>query len=90
MTTFSESTYKNRCEYQVEIITTQQQCDGNTVPLYGLKFTFKSAADAVFEGITEKYDTIKALFDIFIQYDIDKTHIAYIIEDYVAGLHFFN
>lgn len=74
--------------YVVTITSDSVTDDGNTVRVYGLQFSDRTGVFESISDITVNPAEIRELFSYFQRYDVDRSQILDVIEDYVTALHF--
>lgn len=77
------------CEnYTVTVTTDVWHEDGDTVRVYGLCFSDGHGFSDCYDAITSDIRKISELFGYFQNYDVDRSQINDIVEDFVDALHF--
>ena len=78
------------CENYVVTITSDTVTeDGHAVRVYGLQFSDHTGIFEHYPDITCDPSEIRELFSYFLRYDVDRSQIFDIIEDFTDALHFF-
>lgn len=74
--------------YSAEIIEEFITDGKERVKIYGIRITVSGQTRDEYRQITESFEKINSLCKYFTEYDIDFSHIGYIIEDFISELHF--
>lgn len=74
--------------YSVRIYSENRSLYGSDITLYGLMIQYASNVADCFPEITDNKESILRLFELFTEFDIDRSHICDVVEDFVAEMHF--